>query len=338
MAQDCLINGWVEEDGSLLPDDEIRRAILHEPDRVCRFGGEFAITCGRYRLRDHLGIFPGDAPPGIFEKDASPICRIDPNPPLMPLADAIQTAVRLRSSVHSVVALSGGVDSALIARLAGRPCIGTGLPGSHDLLRGRAVAERLGCQFTAIEIDPGEVEDVLIRILPHLPSRSPVDAGIAATLFFLCRAAAEMGYDRILSGQGADELFCGYTRHLQSLDLAADRAGDLADLPRQLARDQAVAGISGVWLSMPYLDLRVLRAADHLPVNDMIQSGVRKYPLRLVASAHMPEDIAWYEKKAMQYGSGVWKTIQARAQERGFKRAVQGYMNHLQEGGAEDGL
>jgi len=338
MDDELHIGGWVEDDGRILTEDEIRSIIPDHLDQISRLGGEFSITCGAYRLRDHLGVFPGASPPGIFEADGRVICQISPDPVEVPLEEGIRTAVRLRSSPNSVVALSGGVDSSVIAAIAGRPCIGVGIEDSHDLARAAMVAEMIGSDFTPVLIDPGEVEDALRRILPLLPSTSPVDASIAVTAFFLCRAASELGYDRIISGQGADEIFCGYSRYLESRNLRADRAADIADLPRQMARDQGVAGLFGIWISLPYLDMRVMRAAERIPIDEMILSGVRKYPLRSAARAFLPADIALYEKKAMQYGSGVWKVIRDLARESGFKRAVQGYMNQLKDGRAEHGF
>jgi asparagine synthase (glutamine-hydrolysing) len=338
MKDELTIRGWVEEEGRILTGDEIETILSDQPDRACGFGGEFSITYGTYRLRDHLGVVPGDSLAGLFQKNDGTMCSIAPNPPLMPLEDAVKTAVLLRSSDKSVVALSGGVDSSFIAAIAGRPCICVGIEDSHDLARAQMVAETIHCDFTPVIIDPEEVEDALRRVIPLLPSPNPVDASIAATAYFLCRAAAGMGYDRIISGQGADELFCGYTRYLESSDLERDRRSDITDLPRQMARDQAVAGIFGIWLSLPFLDARVMRAADQIPVGEMIQSGVRKFPLRKAASAVIPEDIAWYDKKAMQYGSGVWKVIRDLARERGFKKAVQGYICQLQDGRAEHGF
>jgi len=338
MTYDLFIDGWVEDGGDILTPGQIQTIIDNDHNRVCGFGGEFAIAYGPYRIRDHLGVIPGDSPPGTFQQNNKTVCRVKPDPMLLPLADAIREAVLLRSSDKSVVALSGGVDSSLIAAIAGRSCIAVGVAGSHDLARAASVADQIGCDCAPIEIDPGQVEEALVQILPLLPSKNPVDAGIATTIFFLSRAASSLGYSRIISGQGADELFCGYARYSESRDPAADRAADIAGLPQQIARDQAVAGLFGVRLSFPYLDMRVLRAADAVPVQDMIRSGVRKHPLRLAASLDLAEDIAWYEKKAMQYGSGIWKVIGHLARERGFKRAVQGYMNYLQEGGGEDGI
>ncbi|WP_243671210.1 asparagine synthase C-terminal domain-containing protein, partial [Methanoculleus chikugoensis] len=87
------------------------------------------------------------------------------------------------------------------------------------------------------------------------------------------------GHTRILAGQGgADELFGGYARYLASPDLAAELERDLADHGRQRARDQAVAALHGAYFSMPYLDVRVVRAAQGIPAREKVRGGVRKHP------------------------------------------------------------
>ncbi|MDO8841835.1 MAG: asparagine synthase, partial [Methanocalculus sp.] len=85
MKDELTIRGWVEEDGRILTGDEIETILSDHPDRVCGFGGEFSITYGTYRLRDHLGVVPGNSPAGQFQKNDSTVCSIAPNPPLMPL-------------------------------------------------------------------------------------------------------------------------------------------------------------------------------------------------------------------------------------------------------------
>jgi asparagine synthase (glutamine-hydrolysing) len=52
-------------------------------------------------------------------------------------------------------------------------------------------------------------------------------------------------------------------------------------------------------------------------------------PLRQVAERHIPPEFAWYEKKAMQYGSGVWKVLQKLARKNGYKVSLQDYIDHI---------
>jgi len=80
---------------------------------------------------------------------------------------------------------------------------------------------------------------------------------------------------------------------------------------------------------MPYLDIRVVRAARKIPASEKVQGKLRKVPLRTVAERHIGPELAWYEKKAMQYGSGVWKELCRLARKNGYKTSVQDYIDQI---------
>ena len=272
----------------------------------------------------------GDCPAGSVVCDGAEIGKVDPAYPLMDLGEAIEIAVQLRSD-EGVVALSGGVDSALVAKLAGRECIAVGIEGSHDLRRAQEVASELALPLESVVIDPKAVEDALAQVLRVIPMTDPVNASIAATLYFVAEWAGSHGYKRILAGQGADELFGGYARYLQTDTLAMDLERDFHGLAVQLARDQTVAALHGTYFSLPYMDLRVVQAARAIPPDEKVRDGVRKRPLRTVAERYLPPSIANYEKKAMQYGSGMMKVIQRLANQSGYKNSLQDYLTRYRQ-------
>jgi len=309
--------GWVEAGGRILQPDEILERLKADPHSASSFGGEFYLAFGRYTARDTLGIVPGDGPPGKILHDGHIVGTVEPRYEKMSLKDAIVAAVELRRE-GSAVALSGGVDSALVAAIACCPCITVGLENSPDLTRGVDTARALDLESISVTIDPGELEGAIAEVLPVLPEKTPLDLSIGLSWYFVTRAAKDSGYARVLTGQGADELFGGYHRYLASPDTEGLLAADFARLPDQIARDQAVAGIHGVTLSYPYLDGRVVRAAGDLPAKEKVADGMRKRALREVACQFLPGEIAWREKKAMQYGSGIWRELQRFARKRGF--------------------
>lgn len=332
------LRGWIELGGSRLTNSEVLAALSQDPGVVHRFGGEFFLkwnecSGNECAARDHFGIMPGECPSGSFVRRGEVAGKIDPGYCIMNLEEAIEVAVRLRND-EGVVALSGGVDSALVAKLAERECVVVGLEGSHDLHQAALVADELDLLLEQVVIDPGAVEDALRAVLRVIPKIDPVNASIATTLFFVARWAGEHGHQRILAGQGADELFGGYSRYLQTQTLAADLERDFENLASQLARDQAVAKIHGAYFSLPYMDLRVVRTARSIPPEMKIRDKVRKRQLREVAERHLPASIALHEKKAMQYGSGVMKEIQRLANRRGYKKSVQEYVKKI---AAEEG-
>ncbi len=322
------LTGWVEIDGRRLTLHEIESVLHDRPEEILRFGGEFYLAGSGCRARDHFGIIPGNCPKGTLICDGTVRGHIDPGVPDLPLGEAIVTAVRLRSD-EGVTALSGGVDSTLVARLAGRECVVVGLEDSHDLRQARHAADSLGLSLTSVTITQKEIETALPTVIGAIPKKDPVNTSIAMTQFFITRWAGQHGYRRVITGQGADELFGGYTRYLQSTTLAEDLERDFAGLEQQADRDQAIAALHGTHLSMPYMDVRVVRAARKIPAADKVRDGHRKIPLREVAERHIPAEFAWYEKKAMQYGSGIWKVLQRLARKNGYKTSIQDYIDHI---------
>jgi len=322
------IAGWVEIDGQRLTAIEIGDIVHHHPEEILTFGGEFFLAGAGCRARDHFGIMPGNCPKGTLICNDEIKGAIIPTVPDMPLEEAIITAVRLRSN-EGITALSGGVDSTLVAHLARLECVAVGFSESHDLRQAHHAADTLNLPCTYVTITSKEVASALPEVVGAIPKKDPVNVSIALTLYFVTRFAKEHGYGRILTGQGADELFGGYSRYLETPTLAADLDRDFLGLEEQAERDQAVAALHGAYLSMPYLDLRVVRAARAIPAQEKVQAGQRKIPLRKVAERHIPAEFAWYEKKAMQYGSGVWKELQKLARKKGYKTSIQDYIDQI---------
>jgi asparagine synthase (glutamine-hydrolysing) len=330
MAIEFQLSGWIEREGRRLSRQEIAAGLSEGINFLGACGGEFLLEWNGCAARDHIGIIPGDILPGTCVCEGSVIGEINPPIHVQSLDKAICEAIRLRSD-EGVVSFSGGLDSALIAALAGRPCVTVGTPDSHDVRRAESVARVLGVQLETVLCTPRMVEDALREVVRIIPRTTPLDASIATTLFFVAEWASLQGYPCIIAGQGADELFGGYARYLHSASLSSELEADVLGLSAQIARDQAVAMARGIWFSLPYLDLRVMRAARLIPAREKVREGVRKYPLRVAASRYLPEEIAWYEKKAMQYGSGIWKVIQRLARKNGYKNSVQRYITSIKE-------
>ena len=323
------LTGWIERDGVRLSPADVERMLEDGPAALARCGGEFLLSRGDCTARDAFGIVPGPVPPGTVCCGGREVVRIAPEPAPCTLEEAIVTAVSLRSD-EGAVAFSGGVDSALVAHLAHLPCVTVGLEGSHDLAWAKKTARMMGLDLDVVVPTEDEVAEALARVVRAIPDpTNPLEASIATTLSFVAAWAEERGHTRILAGQGADELFGGYARYLTSPDLAAELERDYADLARQGARDQAVAALHKAYFSMPYLDVRVVRAARAIPADEKVRGGVRKRPLRMIAERHIPAEIARAEKKAMQYGSGIWRAMQRLARTNGYKKSVQGYLTEI---------
>jgi asparagine synthase (glutamine-hydrolysing) len=162
------------------------------------------------------------------------------------LRDAVRRSVTrcLRSDVPVGAFLSGGLDSSLVAAVAresGAPPFPLftgaydGGPAFDERVHARAVATSLGSPLTEVFISGEDAIRVLPAAMASLdePMAGP---GVLGTWCVARKAARSVRV--LLGGQGADELFSGYARHLAvefaaALDLAAtsDPAPLLSLLP-----------------------------------------------------------------------------------------------------------
>ncbi|HYI41897.1 MAG TPA: asparagine synthase (glutamine-hydrolyzing) [Allosphingosinicella sp.] len=136
----------------------------------------------------------------------------------------------LRSDVPIGVALSGGLDSSLIAALAARHAPGSvsavtvgypGRPPSDERREAEALSRILAIPFHEVELDPGEMVDLFPAL--NFWRDDPI-ADIAGFGYFaVMRKARELGIKVMLQGQGGDELFWGY-EELRAARSAAHRA------------------------------------------------------------------------------------------------------------------
>ncbi|MCW5682832.1 MAG: asparagine synthase (glutamine-hydrolyzing) [Pseudolabrys sp.] len=182
------------------------------------------------------------------------------------LADAV--SLNLMSDVPLGAFLSGGIDSSLVAALmvaAGRGPVRTfsiGFPdfGYDESAHAAAVAKHLGTAHEQMTVTAAEA----LAVVPSLPDI--YDEPFADSSQIPTYLVSRMTRARVtvaLSGDGGDELFAGYNRHV----FAAGRLAMLRKLPRPLRRSAAAllsalpdAGVEGAARLLPP-SLRVAQPA-----------------------------------------------------------------------------
>ncbi|HEY2918583.1 MAG TPA: asparagine synthase (glutamine-hydrolyzing) [Candidatus Binatia bacterium] len=134
------------------------------------------------------------------------------------------TIRQLVSDVPVGAFLSGGLDSSFIATLAAREtrqdfrCYTITYPSSDNRLDradpdapyARRLATTLGVKLEEIELSPA-VADLWPKLIHHLDE--PIADPAVISSYLICKLAKENQTTVLLSGQGADELFCGYPRY-----------------------------------------------------------------------------------------------------------------------------
>jgi len=143
------------------------------------------------------------------------------------LRDLLFAAVRRQmiSDVPVGLFLSGGVDSGgllAIAQSFSKEPLRTFTIGFRredqrfegqpdDIRYARELARRFKTDHEEIILEP-RIVDLLPKVIWHLDD--PIADPAAITSYLICQAARQRGTKVLLSGQGGDEVFCGYPWHL----------------------------------------------------------------------------------------------------------------------------
>ncbi|MCG7844083.1 MAG: asparagine synthase-related protein [Methanomassiliicoccales archaeon] len=232
------------------------------------------------------------------------------------LLDSLRGCIQRQLVGEVAVLFSGGLDSAVLASLA-RPSARLGLftvgyPESHDLKAGKNGAEELGVPWCPIVLDDSMVRNGVAFLRSRLDIIDPVTISFELPMFFVCSSVTQ---PILLSGQGADELFAGYSRY-SSMDederarsLAKDQAALMAV---GVPREEHLASMFGKSLVCPYLCPEVVEVARRFTAGEMIGPSGNKLPLRVLA-AELGLSAANAPKKAAQYGSGIMAAMKRMA-------------------------
>jgi asparagine synthase (glutamine-hydrolysing) len=235
-------------------------------------------------------------------------------------------SVALRASLARIdgrrvgVLFSGGVDSSLIAFLAKEVCQDVQLYSAssqpfHDRVAAASAAQALGMNLNHVEINTDVVWEVLPRLLYDIESAHLMDVEIALPFYLASSQASADGISLVLSGQGPDELFAGYARHVrlfankgkEALDIQLRREV-MATHETNIERDERAIAAQGIEAYFPYLSSEFVDLALSIPSDWKVRLG--KHPERkvifreLARQVGLPESICVLPKKATQYSSG----------------------------------
>jgi asparagine synthase (glutamine-hydrolysing) len=244
------------------------------------------------------------------------------------------------STGRLAVAFSGGVDSALVASgVPDAPCYVAGFDGCHDVAAAREAARAMDRTLRVVTITHDALRRAVVDVALATGRRNPMDLAIAVPLYLTAEAAAADGVDRLAVGQGADELFGGYSKVVDPADdhrVDADtvrgaRTETVRTLPAQLERDVLALRAAGVEPVTPLLDDRLVAAALRLPASLLATPTRRKIALRRAASGLVPESVRTADKKAVQYGTYVSRELDRLARQRGFKRRLDDHVGQYVE-------
>lgn len=252
---------------------------------------------------------------------------------------------RISGLKEVAVAFSGGLDSSLIAFLARNlgvdaNLIYVSLKDQPEIEHAKMAAEELRMPIHIHLYNEGEVEETLPKVLWLIEEADPIKTSVGIPMYWTAERAAEAKFRVLLAGQGADELFGGYKRYV---DLYARLGGEKARetifkdtlkmYEGNFERDFKICNFHNLELRIPFASYKIAKFAAELPLQLKIElpdNGLRKLVLRRVAeNLGLPKIIVEKKKRAIQYATGVNKTLEKLAKKENLQ--LKGYLERIFE-------
>jgi len=242
------------------------------------------------------------------------------------LMDKVEESLKTFSFDHekTCVAFSGGVDSSLLASLYDLPLISV-TASSKEEEWVKYAANELGGDLELLTFTEKDIMDTIPEVISTIESTDTLQVSIAVPVFLAMKFAKRLGYDKVIFGQGADELFGGYKRYemMDEIELKYELEKDILNIGNNnLIRDTKLSYRAGIKILTPYLQWDVIQAAINLPPSWKVKRDggvVRKFALRRLASKYIPEEIANRDKKAVQYSTETTAILMKMARREGMK-------------------
>ncbi|OQS04116.1 hypothetical protein THRCLA_03615 [Thraustotheca clavata] len=249
-----------------------------------------------------------------------------------------EAAVACRSLIQKVleeaaankpdaILLSGGLDTSIIAEASASPIdnikaippimpVTAGItvradPQAQDAVYAKSICDKLKIKHLCIDIPIEKLLERVPDVSRHLVSFDPMELRNSIVIYESLLRAKKEGYKCVVTGDGADELFAGYSFY-QSMDeekLAAYRQ-QIAKIMRFTS--SVLAASMGIRVISPFLDKRVIDFALSLQKKDLIgeRSPVPNGQThgKLVLRRAFPEATSqWRAKEPIEQGSGTTK-------------------------------
>lgn len=228
------------------------------------------------------------------------------------------------------LAFSGGVDSSLLAKLI--VLLGFDLSlvsvsfGEFDELEYvKKAAKLLGGVHYYSDISLTSLEKGLTHTLETIKFDRIALLENAVGYYYIFELASCNGFDTVLSAHGVDELFCGYDvfrRQFHETDINKL----IVELTNTAKQDKyeinKVAEIFNITYHCPFLDDVFIDFSKLVPLSQKIideKDIMRKHYIREQAiRLGIPEEIAYNEKRSLQYSTGLHKAIRRLARKNGY--------------------
>ena len=221
------------------------------------------------------------------------------------------------------IAFSGGVDSTLVSKICTDMdfdvvLLTIGFSESHDIVFSKEVNELLNYSHHVLEIDPETFPKITTDIHKVIDTDNLSWNENCIAFYYVSKLAKSLDLDVVITGNGIDELFCGYNAYREAFTGGETKINQVMDLKldnelKMMKAVNVIASEFDVKILQPLLSPKFIEYAKTVPISEKIHSSddlYRKHIIRKLASdVGVPEISCSKRKKALQYGSKIHKSL-----------------------------
>jgi len=240
------------------------------------------------------------------------------------LANVDEVAAELRALLEKAVKknltedmlFSGGIDTSILAtivskyvRIRGFTCAFK-QANALDLKYAKLMAKQLNIEHYINPFDEDEIFEVIPDVVKVLGSFDPMEVRNSITIMIGLRFAKCYGSTKLITGDGADELFAGYHMYYRHVGNKEKLSAKLKKMWDIMAFSSVPLGKSmGIEVRAPFLDPDVKEFAMNMDPRYNVQEERGelwgKWILRKAYEDVLPPEVRWRDKNPIEVGSGT---------------------------------
>ncbi|MDY6835328.1 MAG: asparagine synthase-related protein [Chloroflexota bacterium] len=290
------------------------KSITKVGEAICEFPN------GHYMTGDGLLIQFAELPKNPPQETSASIEEISQT-----VRDIIERSFnnRIYFDVPTGGLLSGGMDSSVINYIGSKEykkkygadaklkTFALGVGESNDIHSARTMAKHIDSEHHEVIIDLQQLLDVLPEVIYNLEHFDPSLVRSSASNYLISKYAKENGMEILLSGEGGDEVFCGYkylgevptedlfVKQMECISFLHNNASLRLDRMNQCNSIRVVAPlISGELLNY---SLTIPPEYKQYPNGEQ---KIEKWIFRKAYEGLLPDEIVWRSKQEFSQGSG----------------------------------